>query len=570
VLDLAIRGGEVVDGTGRQRVRADVGVSDGRVVGIGEIASAGEEVDATGRIVAPGFVDVHTHYDAQVFWDGTLSPSSLHGVTTTVSGNCGFTLAPLSEDASDYLVRMLAVVEGMSLEALQAGVPCDWTSTREFFERVEGKIAINMGFMVGHSALRRVVMGAAASERTASPDELEAMERLLREGLAAGGLGFSSSWGAVHFDADGRPVPSRFSSREELVALSKVCRDFDGTSVEFIPSRVDRFDEEARELLTAMSLGAGRPLNWNVLRIESEEDDGYGPAAAAAHAIEHGASVIALNMPILSRARYSFKTGFVLDALPGWQAVLSLPLDQRLRALMDTRVRDDLRRGAGRAQGSLAEIAEWGNRLIVETFSERTRVYEGRAVSEIARAEGKDDLDALLDIACADELETRFARPPADPTRGAWLASAAAWRQGWAVIGGSDAGAHLDFTAYFDYPVYVIEKAVRDVGVLSLEEAIHLLTDVPASLYGLRDRGRIEEGGYADIVIFDEATLATGPMRTRFDLPSGAARLYAEPSGIDRVIVNGATIVVDGQCVTGVAPGRLLRSGRDTTTRLCG
>jgi N-acyl-D-aspartate/D-glutamate deacylase len=565
-IDLAIRGGHVVDGTGAPRRRADVGIAGGRVVAVGDVGRATDEIDARDRIVAPGFVDVHSHFDAQVFWDPQLSPSSLHGITSTFAGNCGFTLAPLAPDAVDYLVRMLAVVEGMPLPALRAGVPGDWTSTAEFLDRIEGSPAINIGFMVGHSALRRVVMGADATRRPSSPDELRSMVTLLRAGLAAGGMGFSSSWGVAHFDGDGDPVPSVFADPSELVELAAVCRDYEGTSLEFLPKRVDRFDDAELDMIVTMSSRAARPLNWNVIRItEKNHDEIEHVLGVGEHARRNGAKVVALNMPIPSRARFSFLTGFVLDALPGWGDVLAEPPEQRLRALREPAVRERLAAGAAQARGGLAEIAEFHNRVISQTFTAAAAPYQGRHVGELAQERGITPLDALLDVVCADELQTTFMRPATEPTAGDWQASADAWREGHAVIGASDAGAHLDFTAYFDYPVYIIEKAVRDHGVLSLEEAVHLMTEVPARLYGLRDRGRLDIGCHADVVVFDEDRIASGELVTRFDLPAGAGRLYAEPVGIDHVIVNGTAIASDG-ALTGARPGRLLRSGRDTDT----
>jgi N-acyl-D-aspartate/D-glutamate deacylase len=567
--DLVIRNGDVIDGTGAPRRRADVAIAGGRIVAIREPddgVEAGEQIDATGRIVAPGFVDVHSHFDAQVFWDPALSPSSLHGITSTFAGNCGFTLAPLTRDAADYLVHMLAVVEGMPLPALRAGVPGDWTSTGEFLDRVEGTLAINIGFMVGHSALRRVVMGADATRRTSTSEELGAMIELLRAGLAAGGLGFSSSWGVAHFDGDGDPVPSMFADPHELIELASVCREFEGTSLEFLPTRVDRFDPEQLHLLTTMSAVAQRPLNWNVIRVtDNNRADTERVLAAGAHAQANGAKLVALNMPIPSRARFSFKTGFVLDALPGWSDVLSLPLDERLDALRDPEVRAQLEAGAAKVDGPLAEIAEFHNRIITETVHPEAKPYEGRLVADIAAERGMSALDALLDVVCSDHLDTMFTRPPTEPSRGDWDAALAAWRTGDALIGASDSGAHLDFTAYFDYPVYIIQKAVREHGVLPLEEAVHLMTDVPARLYGLRERGRLEVGNHADVVVFDERTIASGEITTRFDLPAGAGRLYAEPVGVEHVLVNGVTIVADGT-LTGARPGTLLRSGRDTHT----
>ena len=236
MLDVVIRGGNVVDGTGAPQRRADIGIAQGRVVAIGDdVGAAHRVVDAADRIVAPGFVDVHTHVDAQAFWDPTLGPSPLHGVTTVFGGNCGFSIAPLDSSAAAYLMQMLAIVEGMPLSALEVGVPWDWTTTEEYLDRLDGKLSINAGFMVGHSAIRRVVMGEAATERISTPEELARMQALLRAGLRAGGIGFSTTRSTNHNDANGNPVPSRFADRNELVSLAAVCREFEGTSLEYLP-----------------------------------------------------------------------------------------------------------------------------------------------------------------------------------------------------------------------------------------------------------------------------------------------------------------------------------------------
>ena len=302
------------------------------------------------------------------------------------------------------------------------------------------------------------------------------------------------------------------------------------------------------------------------MRISAQDtNDVENALRASAYARSRGGKVVALHMPIPSRARFSFKTGFVLDALPDWHDLFSLPLHDRRQALNDPEVRNTLAAGVARAEGPLIEMSNWSDRVIVETFSTGTEKYRNRRVSEIAESEQKAPFDALLDIVCADNLETKFARPVSEPSYADWAVMATAWRHGGAMIGGSDAGAHLDFTAYFDYPVYVIEKAVREHGVVRLEEAVQLMTDVPAQLYGLRSRGRVELNYFADIVIFDEARMASGPLVTKFDLPTGAGRLYTEPVGIEHVIVNGVPIVSRGETLHEMA-GAILRSGLDSYT----
>jgi N-acyl-D-aspartate/D-glutamate deacylase len=567
VLDCKVTGGSVVDGTGSPRQRADVGIRDGRIVAVGEVDEAATQtIDADGLVVAPGFVDIHTHYDAQVFWDPALTPSSLHGVTTIVGGNCGFTIAPLEPSEADYLMRMLARVEGMPLESLAAGVPWDWRTYGEWLERLDGTLAVNAGFLVGHSAIRRAVMGASGTGVAATGEQVDAMVRLLRESLAAGGLGFSSSQAPTHTDGDGNPVPSRFATRDELVALSREVRDHPGTTLEFIPA-VGGFAEEHLELMAAMSLAANRPLNWNVLAVNSARPEGHEQLLAASdYAAERGARVLALTVPDVMRIHLTFKAGFLLDALPGWAPTMALPPDEKMRALADPQERKRLRDAAASPEaGMIGALARWERLDIIETFAAANAGLAGRRVGDVAAERGQDPFDALLDIVLADGLRTVLMPPPAGDDDESWKMRVEVWRDPRAVVGASDAGAHLDMLSTFSYSTAMIDEAVRQRGLLPLEEAVHLITDVQARLYGIRERGRIAEGWHADVVVFDEERIAPGPVHTRYDLPAGAGRLYAEAEGIEHVLVNG-TEIVRGTSLTGERPGRLLRSGRDTDT----
>jgi N-acyl-D-aspartate/D-glutamate deacylase len=567
MLDLLITAGTVVDGTGAPRRRGDVGIVDGRVVAIGDIAdSARRTIDADGRIVAPGFVDVHTHLDAQVFWDNTVSPSPLHGVTTVMAGNCGFTVAPLVEREARFLMRMLARVEGMPLISLETAVPWDWATTADYFERVAAsRPAVNMGFMVGHSTLRRVVMGDAASERTATPDEIVAMASLLRAGLAAGGLGFSSTWAATHNDGDGVPVPSRFADADELVQLAAVCRDYEGTSLEFLARASGDFDDASMQVMARMSAAAQRTLNWNVINPSLENRDMCLQRLGVSDpAREMGGRVVGLVMPIRTLPHFTFKTGYVLDMLPGWAGPMTAPHAERLAMLRDPAGRRRLFELAEQPSDA-SHLANWRDRIILETFTAETKRYQGRLVADIAREEGKTPFDALLDIVCADELRTTFSFNRPEPSEADWEVKLEIMRDPRAIIGASDAGAHLDFSASYDYPTRLLGEVVRDRGLMPLEEMISRLTDAPARLYGVRDRGRLVEGAWADIVIFDEDAISSTSYQMSFDLPGGAPRLVADPIGIDHVLVNGAEIAARGT-FTERRPGRLLRSGTDTTT----
>jgi N-acyl-D-aspartate/D-glutamate deacylase len=563
VLDVKVAGGSVVDGTGTGRRKADVGIRDGRIVAIGEIDEpAVRTIDASGLVVAPGFVDIHTHYDAQAFWDPALTPSPLHGVTTVVGGNCGFTIAPLAASEADYLMRMLSRVEGMPLESLAAGVPWDWQTFGEYLDRLDGTLAVNAGFLVGHSALRRVAMGDRSHE-PATDDDLAAMCRMLGESLTAGGLGFSSSQAPTHNDGDGEPVPSRAATRDELVALSRVVGDHPGTTLEFIPT-VGPFSDEHVALMAAMSASAGRSLNWNVLVVGGGSDTYQSQLAASDRAAEQGGRVLALTVPAVMQLHLNFRSGFLFDALPGWGPTMALPDEEKMRALTDPDVRRQLRESAESDTGLFRAMLRWDRLQIGETFAPENQTLSGRTVADVAAERGADPFDALLDVVVSDDLRTVLMPPARGDDPESWRLRSEAWRDPRVVVGASDAGAHLDMLTTFSYSTSLL-AANRAHELLPLEEAVHLLTDVQARLYGIRDRGRIAEGWHGDVVVFDENRVGPGPVHTRYDLPAGAGRLYAEAEGIEHVLVNGTEIVAGG-ALTGDRPGTLLRSGQDTET----
>ena len=530
MFDLLITGGDVIDGRGGPRQRADVGIVGDRITAIGNLANGGAEaaatIDAAGRAVTPGFIDVHTHLDAQVFWDPDLSPSPLHGVTTVIGGNCGFTIAPLGDDPAhgDYLMRMLARVEGIPLETLQQGVPRSWQTTAEYFDAIDGNVAVNAGFKVGHSALRRVVMGEDSVRRASTDDELEAMKALLRDGLEAGALGFSSSWSRTHNDPMGNMVPSRCAERDELVALCSVLADYDGTSVEFIPA-LGPFEDWALELMSDMSAAARRPLNWNVMTVNARSlEANRDKLAAGDHAAARGGKVVALTVPQMLSLHLNFNSGFVLDALPGWEEVMLLPKADKLRILADP---DERRRLNELAQGDhpLRALAHWERKVVFHSPAPENEGCAGRTVGEIAEERGQDPWDALCDMALADDLETSFGNPAMPEPTADWEARVEIWRDPRAVIGASDAGAHLDLFLTANYATTMLQEAVVKRGLISLEEAVHLLTQIQADLYGLVDRGVLAEGAYADVVVLDEGCGRLGadhvPLRpARGRLPS--------------------------------------------------
>ena len=390
------------------------------------------------------------------------------------------------------------------------------------------------------------------------------MTRLLRQGLESGGIGFSTSYGRTHFDGDGKPVPSRKAGRRELLALAECCGEVAGTSLEFLPPGGD-FSEDTSDLFATMSVTAQRPLNWNPIRSSGDSlESDRKKLGVSSQAEARDGKVIAMVMPIDFPARLCFDRPFILESLPSWGDVMSLPAGDRKLALLNQTTRRELESAAA-LDTSRRDLTDWGSKEIVECFSSDLKRYEGRRVSDVATEEGKRPFDALLDIVCADELLTTFTRLKAGDTAADWEARREIWSDPRAIVGASDAGAHVDCVATFNYPTYLLSRTVRDAVGLSLEEALRMLTGRPAELYGLRGRGKLDLGSFADIVIFDEDQVGSDAVVTRFDLPAGAGRLYAEAVGVRRVLVNGQE-VVDGGVFTNIRPGRVLRSGQDTYT----
>jgi N-acyl-D-aspartate/D-glutamate deacylase len=569
MLDVLIRGATVVDGTGSPSRRADVAVEAGRVTEVGSVDEpARETVDAEGLVVAPGFVDPHTHYDAQLFWDPTASSSSLHGVTTIVAGNCGFTLAPLADRDADYTRRMMMKVEGMPLAALEQGVPWNWSTFAEYLGRLEGNVGVNVGFLVGHCAIRRNVMGADAVGSEATERQVDDMVALLHESLAAGGFGFSTTLSFTHSDGDGEPVASRWASNDEVLALCGAVREHEGTTLEYVTDGCLRgFRPDEVDLMAEMTLAARRPLNWNVLTVDAKEPERYrSQLAANENAAAAGGRVLALTMPVLVEMNMSFLTYCALFMLPDWAAVMNLPVPERMAKLRDPAVRRHLDdRAHSPEAGVIGRLTSWGRYQIGDTFSAANEGLKGRRVADVARERGQEPFDALLDIVLNDDLKTVLWPLPTDDDDGSWALRRQAWERDDVLIGGSDAGAHLDRMCGAPYTTQFLADCLRGRRLVSLERAVQLITSAPAALFGLRDRGTLAAGRQADLVLFDPETVGARDASLVHDLPGDTARLFASAVGIERVLVNGRTIVADGRS-TGDTPGVVLRSGRDTAT----
>jgi len=569
MLDIVIRGGTLIDGTGAPSRQADIGVREGRIVAVGEVTEeAREEFDARGLIVTPGFIDPHTHYDAQLLWDPTASPSSVHGVTTVMGGNCGFTLAPLLPGDADYLRKMMSKVEGMPLAALENGTDWSWESFADYLGRLEGNISVNAGFLVGHCAIRRYVMGPEAVGGEAKPADIEAMRAELAKSIKAGALGFSFTNSTSHSDGDGEPVASRWATHDELIALCEEVGLHEGTTLEgIVPGCLDRFADDEIELLGQMSAAANRPMNWNVLTVDSREPDRVPRQISAFdRARELGGRVVALTMPVQVPMNMSFFSFCGLWLLPGWQQILGVSVKERIKRLRDPNIRlKMLESSLSQEAGVFRRLADWGDYVIGDTYSKENRGLSGRTVRDIAQERDQSSFGTLLDIVIADDLRTILWPTPQDDDDESWRMRAELWMDDRSIIGGSDAGAHLDRMCGAPYPTRWLADCIRGRKLIPVEHAVRMMTSAPAELFGLTDRGAIRPGAYADIVVFDPQEVGSEEARLVTDLPGDSSRLTAGSFGVKRVLVNGVTIVENGEA-NGQRPGTVLKSGRDTYT----
>jgi N-acyl-D-aspartate/D-glutamate deacylase len=476
-------------------------VKDGRVAAIGKIGdTATRVIDAGGRVLAPGFVDMHTHYDAQVFWDPTLSPSCLHGVTSVFAGNCGFSIAPLSVDAAPYLRRMLARSKGCRKRASRLASRGTGRSFDDYLSRLEGRVGLNIGVMCGHSGLRRTVMGNCGQTERASEDDLARMKSVLAASLAAGAMGFSTTISNTHNDADGNPVPSRAASEEELIALCGVCRDYPGTTIELGPG-IDPFSPELVELMTQMSLAARRPVNWNAIAPQPGNEGLVEQPAVGCRLCprprrrdpridrrgqRHGAAQ--LPHRLLPRQPAGLGIG-VPPAVP-----------ERIELLRNPEKRREMEAGASsRTGGVAAMMSRFDGYTITDSGN---REFVGRQLADIAAQQGKSVFDAMIDMTIADGLRTVFSPQGLTADRALWERRGEIWQDDRAMIGASDAGAHLDMIDTFHYTSYMLGVA-REQQVISLEETVRQLSWRPAEFMGLVERGQLHEGWHADLVLFD-------------------------------------------------------------------
>ena len=562
-LDLLIRGGTVIDGSGGKRFVADVGISNGRIAKIGRITDAATRtIDADGLIVSPGFIDGHTHMDAQIFWDPLGTCSCWHGVTTVVMGNCGFTLAPCPESQKHLVVRNLERAEDIAAEAMAAGIEWKWTTFPEFLDCLDAlPKGINYAGYLGHCALRTYVMGERAFEQAASEDDLHAMERELRDAIRAGAIGFTTSRSPIHETPDGRPVASRLATWDEVRRLVGVMGDLNAGLFELAGEAVGRElsdpvafrDYHVR--LRDLAVETGRPVTWgNFSRLEAPDVwrrylDLLDETAAAGGRMFAQVHSRGLNVVL------SFKTQLPFDHLPAWKPFRALPLAEQRQRLRDPETRRRLIAGAHerperRALGTEARPFpyEW-------IFLYDTVAGPHRTVAEIARERGVDPTEAMIDLALERDLERFFIHPVANEDQDTVLEM---MRHPRAVVTFSDSGAHVSQIIDSSLQTHLLSHWVRAKQAFTLEQAVRMLTLVPATYWGFADRGLVREGFVADLIVFDPDTISPEMPEVVNDLPAGARRLVQRARGIAATIVNGEVLLRDGKH-TGALPGQLLR-----------
>lgn len=562
--DLLIKGGTVVDGTGLPRYRTDIGIKDGKVIARGRLSGgAAQVIDAEGKIVAPGFIDIHTHYDAQVLWDPLLTPSPSHGATTVIMGNCGFSLAPTLPRDRQYLTEMFAEVEGMSLTALKAGVDWGWETFPQYIDHIAAKPhGINVATMVGHSALRRYALGADSSHRASTPDEMKLIEHLFREGMEAGAFGLSTSRSTLHKGMDKLPVASRLATREEFLRLCAIMADYNVGGIEVVTQNIaigaDRLPEEEASLMIEASQLSGRQVNYNELSFDWDQPKRHlNHLDYMARANREGASVFGVLRCQRLDTQVNLKDPGLFITWPKWQEVLSQPAEQRNASLRDPGVRAGLRSEMEHLDSSVTRARRIASMGFVRAKSGRHAQHERRLLTEIGKELGKHPVDIMLDWSLEENFEVDFCFTGVrngDPAEVATLL-----RSPYTLAGLSDGGAHTNRQSGTYYSTFLLKEWVRDHPVITLEEAIRRLTSVQASMYSLWDRGMIREGLAADIVIFDLEKLDWLPGERVSDLPAGDERIVNGSTGYEHLIINGQVVANHNQ-PTGNIPGKVLRS----------
>jgi N-acyl-D-amino-acid deacylase len=552
--DLLIKNGTVVDGTGAPKRHADVAVKNGRIVEIGKVkGSATQVIDADGQTVCPGFVDPHTHYDAQITWDRLLSSSAEHGVTTAVMGNCGVGIAPCKPEARELLIGDLVNVEGMKKEVLSAGIHWDFETFPEYMASAEKHGGgINRAFLAPLAPLRTYVMGTEATERAATPEETHAITALIEGAIKAGAVGFSTTAMLSHIGHGGKPFAARVASRDELASYCGVLKRAGRGVIEMaLTKQFGRFQDDEYELLDFMLTHSNRPVTWLSLHNMAERPSAVQEVLEkAAPLIARGGIPQILTRPLVSDM--NLQRPFQLAEMSSAKGIFNASFEQQMKIYADPAFRAAFKE-------ELKQGRKWSSKgiTVFKVSNPKMKQFEGATIGDIAQNLNKDPDTVFFDMAVEDRLEMKCVVPRANTDR---ARIAEVLNDSRTMIGLSDAGAHVDMFAEAGYTTYLLGHWVRDKQALSMEAAVKRITQDPADYFGFKDRGRLTPGAAADIVVFDAEKIGS-PERASLvrDLPAGGARMVAKSSGISHVVVNGAALYRNSKH-TGEFPGHVLRS----------
>jgi N-acyl-D-amino-acid deacylase len=555
--DLLIKNGMVVDGTGFSRYRADVAVKDGTIVEIGKIrGAAATTIDAEGLFVAPGVIDLHTHYDAQPFWDRLCTSSVWHGVTTVLTGNCGLTLAPLRPEHREAMLATFCCVEDLPIRSLSSVLAWNWETFGEYLDAIDIGLGVNMMPLVGHNPLRLSAMDKAAWDRPATADEIATMQELLRGALAEGAWGWSTTVSPTHAGPRGEPVPTRLATHDERVALGRTLGEFNRGIIEILPPGAGQPDEADRQHLFEVAQASGRPVFFLGFDASAR---GYVEGAA-----RQGAQLYNLLRAIPFNPRFRLKKTTYFGNLDVWDVVMAKPFEERMALLTNPEKRAELREAALQRQrrrpGVPGRFIKWKSIIVSKAALAKNQALEGRSLTDLAEAHGKHVADMMLDLAVEERLETEFLQQSRSPEEDVELAEYV--KTGHAIPSQTDAGAHLN-TNYCTAgeSSYVLGEWVRERQLLTLEDAIRRFTFQPARIMGLNDRGLVREGMVADLMVFDLERIGVKEDEITRDGPSGSPRRVQGAEGVEHVIVGGQA-VFDHGTHTGAFPGRVLRNRR--------
>ena len=556
--DLLIRNGRIIDGSGRPAYHGDVAVERGKIVELGKLGGqAKRTIEADGRVVAPGFVDNHCHYDAQVLWDPLCTYSCHHGATSVIIGNCSLALAPVRPHEREKLAGMLSYVEAIPMDVLKAGVPWNWETFPEYMRAIGRRLGVNVGTLVGHSAVRLYAMGEDYSKRDATDAELETMRRIVRESLEAGALGLSITRNMNHFDIAGTRIPAASAPESELFALADVLREA-GTGV--LQCGGGTNPEMKDRLLSRIAQACGRPIMYNTLQEQARQPGRWKEHLAhAEETAKQGVRAIPLVNPGSVVNRFTMKNCQVFRGMPTWLPILQAEDAEKLAAYRDPAMRAKLRAEVDAPLTPDSTFSKrWDLMIIEEPKSTKNRDLRGRSVADLAKAQGKTPLDAFLDLAVDENLETVFSLGEINMDT---EAVAQILGSPHAVVGLSDGGAHVQFHSNVSNPTRLLGYWVREKNIMTLEHAVRRLTFDSASAFGIYDRGLLQPGMAADIVVFDADTVRPVPEDVVHDFPANGWRMRELAEGIHYTVVNGEVLLEKGTH-TGAHPGKVLHNAR--------